>query len=126
MTRALALMALMSVPLAAGATDSAKPAEHRHYLISMKHEPEDCIRFLEDWEKEHKALLAKAEWGCAGGTHSGWVLVEATSEQAAIAKVPPSNRPGAKAVLVEVMNNPDHLKKMHQQLQQSNALQKSE
>ncbi|HVP67120.1 MAG TPA: hypothetical protein VMT17_07640 [Anaeromyxobacteraceae bacterium] len=129
---ALAALAASAVVRVASAQEPGKPAEHakgaehHHYLVSLRHEPEDCIRLLEDWEKDHKVLLARTEWGCASGTHSGWVLVEATSEQAAVAQVPASNRAGAKAVMVEVLSKPDQLKKIHQQLQQANALQKSE
>ena len=126
-------MALAASAAGSGwAQDPPKPAEHgkaaerHHYLVSLKHEAEDCIRLIEDWEKDHRALLAKTEWGCAAGTHSGWVVVEATSEHAAIEQVPASNRTGAKAVMVEVVSTPDHLKKIHHQLQQTNALQKSE
>ncbi len=125
-----ALVALLLMAMAAGAAradDTAKPASKHHYLVSMTHTAEDCARMLDAWTtKEHKQLLSRTEWGCSAGDHTGWVVVEASSEQAAIALLPQASRASSKAVMVEVMSKPEHFKMVHQQLQQANALQKGE
>ena len=120
---ALASMLLAGAPTIVRAKENTRTHE---YLIVVTHDAADCLRLLDDWARDHKRLLAKAKWGCSEGVHTGWVVVEATSEQAAMAMIPASSREYARAVMVETMDKPDRLQRVHRMLEQMYSLQKSE
>jgi hypothetical protein len=45
-------------------------------------------------------LLGRVDWGCKGGDHTGWVVVEAQDERTAKMFLPTSIRQEAHAVLL--------------------------
>ena len=47
------------------------------YLITSKHEPQECIRALD--EELQKGNLDKFVYGCKGGDHTGYAIVDAKS-----------------------------------------------
>ena len=75
--------------------------------------------------KDEKVLLGKTSGDPRPETTRG-VVVEASSERAAVALIPLSLPATAKAVRLEVMSRSEQLKKNHQQVQQASALQESE
>jgi len=56
------------------------------YLITSKHEPEECIRALD--EELEKGNLDKFVYGCKGGDHTGYAIVDAKSISNALSLVP--------------------------------------
>ena len=47
------------------------------YLIISKHEPQECLRALD--EGLEKGYLDKFAYGCKGGDHTGYAIVDAKS-----------------------------------------------
>ncbi len=99
----------------------AKPA--KRYLVVVSHSADDCLEALHAFEHKEQALFQKVEWGCADGVHSGWVHVEAPSAKAAIEKLPPGSRDGAKAVRVESFFTAADRKNLKHELDAERALQ---
>ncbi len=56
------------------------------YLIMSKHEPEECLRALD--EQLEKGLLDKFVYGCKSGDHTGYAIVEVKNMSEALALVP--------------------------------------
>jgi len=56
------------------------------YLITSKHEPEECPRALD--EGLAKGSLDKFVYGCKGGDHTGYAIVDAKSISNALSLVP--------------------------------------
>ena len=75
----------------------AKTSMHR-YLVISPHTPEECAKALDEVSAEGAATLAKFDWGCKSGDHTGYAWVTAKDEQEALSIVPESLRGEAKAV----------------------------
>ena len=58
------------------------------YLIESPHTSEECLRSLDEVLAQGPGQLARYDWGCAAGDHTGWVTVEADTESAARSTVP--------------------------------------
>jgi hypothetical protein len=56
------------------------------YLITSKHEPEECLRALD--EELEKGMLDKFVYGCNGGDHTGYAIVDVKSMSEALSLVP--------------------------------------
>ncbi len=56
------------------------------YFITSKHAPEQCLRALD--EEFEKGFLDKFVYGCKGGDHTGYAIVEARSISEALFLVP--------------------------------------
>ncbi len=56
------------------------------YLIMSKHEPEECLRALD--EQLEKGLLDNFVYGCKSGDHTGYAIVEVKNMSEALALVP--------------------------------------
>ncbi len=80
----------------AGALGSSRALASERYIIETSHKPEDCVSALDAMVEQDKKLLAKMDWGCLSGDHTGYVIIEAASEQDARAKLPEKLRTSAK------------------------------
>lgn len=91
----LVFAAVLSVkPLMA----DAKPMTSS-YLIIAPHTPEQCLKVLDEVKDQGgDKALAKYDWGCMAGDHTGYRMVTAASEADALNSLPPSMRSTAKAV----------------------------
>ncbi len=69
---------------------SNPPAEKSRFLILASHTPEECVKTLDDVSKLSTKLLAKFDWGCMAGDHTGYAIVEARDEAAVKAMLPMS------------------------------------
>jgi len=56
------------------------------YLITSKHEPQECLRALD--EGLQKGNLDKFVYGCKGGDHTGYAIVNVKSVSEALSLVP--------------------------------------
>jgi hypothetical protein len=83
------------------------------YLIESPHTKEECLQALDDTLARGPEFLAKFNWGCMSGEHTGWAVVEAGSETAARSLVPVVVR--SKARVIEVGKfTPEQIKSFHQ------------
>jgi hypothetical protein len=70
------------------------------FLIEVPHKPERlaCARVVHTFLSSGSHFLAQADWGCADGTHSAWMIVEVDSKDDARAIVPPALRSEARII----------------------------
>jgi hypothetical protein len=107
-----AMLAFVSLLVVAGAGLAlAKGAKDRYLLISP-HKPEDCLAALERINAKDKQLLAKMDWGCMDGDHTGYLVTNGESADAVKAMLPESERASAKVVKVSKFTAKD-LKEAH-------------
>lgn len=66
------------------------------YLVESEHTDEDCHHVLEQFV--FHGFINNYDWGCDGGVHSCWAIVEAESESEALLSVPPFLRAKAHSV----------------------------
>ena len=72
------------------------------YLIELTHEDEHiaCIKALRAIDQYGSHFVTHADWGCKDGTHSGWLIADLESREAAMRMVPPEFRDHAHIVLL--------------------------
>jgi len=58
------------------------------YFIESPHTSEECLDTLDGILAQGSDLLAKYDWGCGVGDHTGYAIMEAASEAAAREAVP--------------------------------------
>jgi hypothetical protein len=68
------------------------------FLIAAPHTPEECRRALDEVMARGPEELARYDWGCADGDHTGYAVVEAGSKAAVEATIPAFLRSRAKIV----------------------------
>jgi hypothetical protein len=83
------------------------------YMIESPHTEEECTRALDETLAKGSDILAKFDWGCMSGEHTGWAIVDAESESAARNMVPSFVRNKARVVKVDKFT-PQQLKSSHQ------------
>jgi len=91
-------------------TAAASGAE---YLVISPHTPEECLNALQGVADIGKDVLAKYDWGCMSGDHTGYLKVQAKNEAEALKAVPASIRSKARAVKV-VKFTPEQIEKAHE------------
>ena len=50
------------------------------YFVESPHTPEECLHALDEILAKGPEILAKYEWGCMAGDHTGYAIVEARNE----------------------------------------------
>ncbi len=81
------------------------------YMIESPHEPEECLRALD--EELEKGVLDKFEFGCKAGDHTGYALVDSNTRNEALNKYVPSFIQD-KARIIEVGKfTPEMIKSFH-------------
>lgn len=70
------------------------------FLIEVPHQSEQmaCIRAVQAFLNSGSHFVANADWGCRGGDHRAWIVVDVASKEEARAIVPPVFRPQAKVI----------------------------
>lgn len=58
------------------------------YLISSKHEPEECLRAMDEELKKGSEVLDKFYFGCKDGDHTAYALVDVKDKDEALSLVP--------------------------------------
>lgn len=66
------------------------------FLIESPHTVGDCKRAVKNVYTS--GYLNNFDWGCRGGVHTGWVIIEAENESQALWVIPPFLRSKARAV----------------------------
>lgn len=57
------------------------------FLVESPHTPGECKRVVKNVYAQ--GYLHNCDWGCDGGVHKAWVIIEAESESQALWVVPP-------------------------------------
>jgi len=83
------------------------------YLIESPHTEEECLQALDETLAKGTDLLAKFDWGCTSGEHTGWAILDAGSEAAARNMVPSFLRSKARIVKVDKFTA-QQIKSFHQ------------
>lgn len=68
------------------------------FLVESPHTDDDCRSIVKSVYAY--GYLNNCEWGCKGGVHKAWVIIEAEDESQALFVVPPSLR--QKATVVKI------------------------
>lgn len=83
------------------------------YVIESPHTAEECLLVVDEFLARGADFLAKFDWGCMAGEHTGWGIVEANSETAARNRLPSFLRDKARVVKVNKVT-PEQVKRLHQ------------
>jgi len=72
------------------------------FLIAFDHssEYEGCVRALDAITQYGSHLMTNADWGCADGVHTGWLIAELDTREEALLLVPPQYRADARVVML--------------------------
>ena len=111
--RAMILFAAILGVVARGVLGSPRASASERYLIETTHTPAECLAALDTMAEQDKKLLAKTDWGCLSGDHTGYIVVDADSEQAARALLPEKMRANAKVIKVTKFT-PKEIASLHQ------------
>jgi hypothetical protein len=70
------------------------------FLIEIPHEDQHaaCVKALHALEAYGSHFVTHADWGCAHGTHSGWLIADLDTRAEAQRLVPPEFRGDARIV----------------------------
>jgi hypothetical protein len=70
------------------------------FLIEIPHQDEyaACVRALHALSVHGSHFVTHAEFGCADGAHTGWLIVDVDSRNDALGIVPPEFRSAARVV----------------------------
>lgn len=81
------------------------------YLVETHHTKEECLRELDAFSGKPE-VLEKFNWACASGDHTGYGVIEASSEKEARDVVPEFVRAKAEVIPVAKMT-PDTIRSLH-------------
>ncbi len=90
--------AAKATPAKAADTRAAAEPGATSYLIVSPHTKAECVAALDAVAAKGDAALGQYDWGCMSGDHTGYLKVQASSEQEALAQVPETIRSKAKAI----------------------------
>lgn len=82
------------------------------YLVESPHKPEDCLHVLD--VVTALGHVTHYDWGCESGIHTGWVIVDADSEEEALMSVPSIIRREARAIRLNKFT-PEMIKQFHEE-----------
>ena len=68
------------------------------YLVESSHEQGDCRHIVKDVYSQ--GFLYHCDWGCMGGVHKSWVIVDAVDAKQALLVVPYVLRKNATATMI--------------------------
>ena len=73
------------------------------FLIEIPHGDEyaACVKALHALERCGSHFVTRAEFGCADGAHSGWLIVDLDSRAEALQIVPPEFRADARVIQLQ-------------------------
>jgi hypothetical protein len=83
--------------------------------VISPHTQEQCLATLDavNAMPKGKDELAKWEWGCMGGDHTGYLMVSAGSAEEALKHVPEAERGDARAIALNKFT-PEQIKSFHE------------
>ena len=84
------------------------------YIIQDSHDVDDCLKTLDAFLRAGAHYLTNAEWGCQGGEHTAWIVIEADSDEEARHLVPPVIRDRARLVRLNRFS-PEQIRAFHEE-----------
>lgn len=126
LSRILLVGLLATAGASAAETQGTPHAERHKYLVVLQHDADSCLASLEAFAKAHEKLLSEIAWGCHHGDHRGYAIVDARSEQDALAKFPAAARAQATTRPVVMYGTMDELRQAHRSADQAASLQRQE
>jgi hypothetical protein len=109
---ALVLSGVAVAPSFASQDKGAAKGGTERFLIISPHTEEQCLAVLDDMAAKEPQILAKTEWGCMAGDHTGYTMVDAKDEAAARNLVPSAVRGQAKVIKLNKFT-PEQIKSFH-------------
>jgi hypothetical protein len=109
----VAAAVMLPPPAAADRASSASSSGSMRYLIMTSHTPEKCLADLDAVLASKPDMLDRIEWGCKGGDHTGYLIVEAPTEQAARQMLPAPMQASARVVTLSRFSA-DDIRSFHQ------------
>lgn len=85
----------------------------KRYLVETPHKAEDCLRVLDEELAKGPDILAKVDYGCMAGDHTGYAIIEAKTRDEALKIVPTFLQSTAKVVEVGKYT-PEMIRSFHQ------------
>lgn len=85
------------------------------YQIVMPHDPAQCIQALEETLDHDPDFHSQVVYGCHFDDHTGYALVEASSEEEARSKVPKTLNKRTRVVGVEHVS-PEEIRAVHNEV----------
>lgn len=108
--------ALVTATASAGNMPQGSSAQGmQSFLISSPHTAEQCLAALDDLNAMAPGLLAKMEFGCMAGDHTGYAIVKAANADAARNMLPESLRASAKIQPLTKFT-PEQIKAFHNKM----------
>jgi hypothetical protein len=104
---------MLTAPAVADRASSASSSGSMRYLIITSHTPEKCLADLDAVMASKPEMLDRIEWGCKGGDHTGYVIVEAGNEQAARQMLPTPMQATARVIKLNRFSAQD-IRSFHQ------------
>lgn len=82
----------------------------RRYMIEIPHEPtaEACAKVVLTFRETGSHYLTHADFGCPGGVHAAWLVIEADDADQARLSAPPYYRDDAKVTEVKHYTHLSH------------------
>ena len=70
------------------------------FLIEVPHDASTvgCARVVDIFLKSGSHYLTRADWGCRGGEHKSWMIVDVATKEEALRILPPAFREHAHVV----------------------------
>ncbi len=81
-------------------------------MVEAPHTEEGCLSALDGFLDIGSDFLAKFDFGCMAGEHTGWAVLEAASESAARNMLPAGERIRARVVKVSKFT-PEQIRAAH-------------
>jgi hypothetical protein len=92
---------------------------HR-YMVEVSHTPRECVWALKRMLEAGPEFLARFDWGCKDGDHTGWAVLDAESKFEIQELVPQVMR--AKARIVQLNEfTPEEVEAFHDGLAQASS-----
>lgn len=82
------------------------------YFVESPHTPQECLRALDEILAKGPGNLAKYEWGCAAGDHTGYAIVEARNDSEVKETIPDFLRGKARVVKLNRFT-PEQIREYH-------------
>ena len=95
------IVMLLVVFLLGGSKTESKVSGENNYLVKFTHTKESCLAALDKISKDNSKLLAKIDWGCMSGDHTGYMIVNGKDEKSVMAMIPESIRDQVKVEKVD-------------------------
>lgn len=72
---------LLSLCLVSFSQSTKSASTMNVYFVQTTHNPDQCLNTLGEMKNKGDAFLAKFEFGCLSGNHTGYAFLQGTSEE---------------------------------------------